>query len=608
MRRDDHQDTGRLLLALALSAVVVTGFHFLYEKPRMEEQQRLHAVQNAAITAEPGTNQPVITHSTASTAIVPGGLPHAEAVAAEPARLHINTPRLHGSITLKGARLDDLTLADYFQEVEHKNEVVLLSPSSAEHPYAIEQGWAATDVTVPDSQSVWQIVSDKNADKDLAPVLGQNQPVTLQWDNGNGLVFERTLSIDNNYLFTTTQRVINKTDKPVSLHPYSLVSRVNRSEQKAFYISHEGPVGVLDKILHEFGFQKLVKEGKDNPNGTSVSLTSTGGWIGVSDKYWLTALIPDQQQAIEARFSYHKKDSGDHFQVDYMGPSVTIAPGTETASTSHIFAGAKEVKLIDQYQKTLGVERFDRAIDFGWFYFLTKPFFYALDFLGKKIGNFGLAIMLFTVVLKLAVFPLASKSYASMSKMRKLQPKITALREQYADDRIKLQQETMALYQQEKVNPLSGCLPMLVQIPVFFALYKVLFVTIEMRHAPFFGWIHDLSAPDPTTVFNLFGLLPYHPPAFLMLGAWPLVMGITMWLQMRLSPSSPDPVQAQVMNLMPILFTFMLAKFPSGLVIYWAWSNSWSIVQQIIMMKKHGTPIDFFPIRKPVPEKSITNG
>jgi len=608
MRRDENPDMGRLMLALALSAVVVIGFHYLYEKPRLEavrQQLALLAQQQAAQSPQSSqdTPKPSATGPDLARDIVPsGGIPHAEAVAQESGRLAISTPRLHGSLSLTGARLDDLTLADYFQEIEKKHEVVLLSPAKAHNPYYIEQGWTAPgDIRVPDSNSLWQIVADKPDQIRLTP----DNPVTLRWDNGAGLVFERVIAVDNDYLFTITQRVINKTDKPVQLHPYALVSRVNRSEHKAFYILHEGPVGVLDKILHEYSFDKLVKEGKKTQNATSTSISSTGGWVGVSDKYWLTALIPPQQDKIDARFSYRQRDNSDRFQVDYLGPIVEIAANGQTEQTSHFFAGAKEVRLIDGYEKKLGVARFDRAIDFGWFYFLTKPFFYALDFLGKNIGNFGIAIMMFTVFLKLQVFPLANKSYASMSKMRALQPKVTALREKYADDRLKLQQETMALYQQEKVNPLSGCWPMFIQIPVFFALYKVLFVTIEMRHAPFFGWIKDLSAPDPTTIFNLFGLLPFTPPSVLMIGVWPLVMGITMWLQMRVSPTSPDPIQAKVFAFMPIMFTFMLANFPSGLVIYWAWSNCWSIVQQMVIMKKHGTPIELF---RPKPAEADTNG
>ena len=599
MRRDDTPDMGRLMLAIALSAVVVIGFHYLYEKPRLEAQRAALQQQLASSAA---ASDPDIARPTAKTSldlandkILATGLPHHQAVLAGGERLKISTPRLHGTLALTGARLDDLTLADYFQQVDRKDEVVLLSPAQSENPYYIDQGWTAPgDVKVPDAQTPWQPVVEKGKTAILTP----ETPVTLRWDNSAGLVFERVLRVDDNYLFTTTQRVINNTDNPVTLHPYALVSRLNRKENAAFYILHEGPTGVLNKILKEYSFQKMRKEGKDNPNGLNVTENSTGGWLGITDKYWLTALIPDQQQAIEARYNYRLRDTADRFQVDYLGPERQVPAKGQIEDTSHFFAGAKEVKLIDRYEKQLGVERFDRAIDFGWFYFLTKPFFFALDFLGKKIGNFGLAIMLFTVVLKLAVFPLANKSYASMSKMRKLQPKITELRALYEEDKVKLQQETMALYQREKVNPLSGCLPMLIQIPIFFALYKVLFVTIEMRHAPFFGWIQDLSAPDPTTIFNMFGLLPFTPPSFLMIGVWPLVMGITMWLQMKLSPTSPDPVQAKVFMFMPIMFTFMLAQFPSGLVIYWAWSNSWSIVQQLVMMKKHGTPIELFSKEK----------
>jgi YidC/Oxa1 family membrane protein insertase len=596
MRRDETPDMGRLILAIALSFGVVTAFHYLYEKPRIEAQRQQQKIQAAANPVNHDslapTIKPTIGLSNDVATSTSTNLPHVQAVAQGGQRLKINTPRLHGTLALTGARLDDLTLADYFQQVDRKNEVILLSPNQAENPYVIEQGWTAGgDLKMPDASSIWQVVADKKAP---APVLTPETPVTLRWDNGAGVVFERVMAVDDNYLFTVTQRVINNTDQVIRLHPYGLISRLNRIEHKDFYILHEGPVAVLNGVLKEFGFQKMSKEGRKSQAPVVSSENSTGGWMGITDKYWLTALIPDQQQMIEARFNYRLRDNADRFQVDYLGPEKQVPAKGQIEDTSHFFAGAKEVKLIDKYEKKLSVARFDRAIDFGWFYFMTKPFFFALDFLGQKIGNFGLAIMLFTVILKLAVFPLANKSYASMSQMRKLQPKIMELREKYPEDRLKLQQETMELYKQEKVNPLSGCLPMLIQIPIFFALYKVLFVTIEMRHAPFFGWIQDLSAPDPTTVFNLFGLLPFTPPSFLMIGVWPLVMGLTMWLQMKLSPTSVDPIQAKVFSIMPIMFTFMLASFPSGLVIYWSWSNTWSIVQQIVIMKRHGTPIELF--------------
>jgi YidC/Oxa1 family membrane protein insertase len=493
------------------------------------------------------------------------------------ARVKIDSPRLHGSLSLIGGRLDDLTLSDYYEELDKSSpQIVLLSPSGAKGAYFTDYGWVGEGVNLPNSETLWSATSQS---------LSMEKPVTLSWDNGEGLVFKRTYAIDDGYMFTVTQAVENNSDKTVTLHPYALMSRHGMPEVTGFYILHEGLLGVFDETLQEVDYDEMQET-------NTVENKSTGGWLGITDKYWLVALVPDQKTTVTSRFTYSIDQGLDKFQADFLGQPVSIGAGTAGAVTSHLFTGAKEVKLLDRYETDFNIARFDLAIDFGWFYFLTKPIFYTMIFINEHVGNFGIAILLLTVLIKLLFFPLANKSYRSMSKMKKLQPEMVKLRERFGDDKTKLNQEMMALYKREKANPASGCLPMLVQIPVFFALYKVLFVTIEMRHAPFFGWIQDLSAPDPTNIFNLFGLIPWDPatllPEALLVGIWPLIMGITMFLQQKLNPQPADPVQAKVFMFLPILFTFLLARFPAGLVIYWSWNNLLSIIQQKIIMVKMG--------------------
>ena len=407
----------------------------------------------------------------------------------------------------------------------------------------------------------------------------------LGWDNGRGLVCRRTVSVDANYLFTVADEVENKTSSPVSLHPYALLSRHGMPKVEGFYILYEGPIGVLGTAgLQEVGYADVLKD------GGAKSFKQTGGWLGFTDKYWAAALIPDQTVPYEARFS-GAKGPKDTFQTDFASAPVSIAPGAKQSFISHLFAGAKVVNLIEAYGEKLGAARFDQLVDWGYFYFITKPLFKLLHWLSLFFGNYGLAILATTVLVKLVFFPLANKSYESMAKMKMLQPEMEKLRERYKDDRVKQQQELMTIYREKKINPMAGCVPIRLQIPVFFALYKVLFSTIDMRHAPFFGWIKDLSAPDPTSLFNLFGLLPYAVPEFLHVGVWPLVMGITMWVQMQLNPQQPDPLQQKIFNWMPVMFTFLLASFAVGLVIYWAWNNVLSLLQQYTIMRKNGAEI-----------------
>jgi YidC/Oxa1 family membrane protein insertase len=425
--------------------------------------------------------------------------------------------------------------------------------------------------------------------------LGVDRPVTLVHDNGQGLEFRRTISVDDKYLFTIKDDVANKSAAPVTLYPFALISRHGTPQTLGYYILHEGLIGVFgdDGVKQET--YKAIEDKK-----TIAFKDVNNIWLGITDKYWAATLIPDKNAQLQARFSYDLVGNLKTFQTDYLAGGQTIAPGASVSTTTRLFAGAKEVRVIDDYEKRYDIRLFNRLIDWGWFYFITQPLFKFIDLIYTQVGNFGVAILIVTVVIKGLFFPLANKSYASMAKMKAVQPEMQTIRERYADDKVKQQQELMELYKRKKINPVAGCLPILIQIPVFFALYKVLFITIEMRHAPFFGWIHDLSAQDPTTVFNLFGLLPFDPTlvpvigSFLHLGAWPLVMGVTMWVQMKLNPPPPDPAQKIVFDWMPVIFTFMLANFSAGLVIYWAWNNTLSVTQQSIIMRRNGVKVELW--------------
>jgi YidC/Oxa1 family membrane protein insertase len=457
-------------------------------------------------------------------------------------------------------------------------EIQVLRPTGSAMPFFAEFGWVAEDpgIAVPGGRTIWE-----SSDEHLRP----GEPITMRWDNGQGLAFEREIALDDNYVFTITERITNAGDAPVTLFPYGLVSRWGTPDTMGIWILHEGPIGVLQETLEEIDYSDLRDDGE------SV-FDSTGGWLGITDKYWLTALLPDQQAPIRATFQFIERGLDGRYQTDYLREAVTIAPGGTAEVTNRLFSGAKEVTLLDRYKAELGLPLFDRAVDFGWFYFLTKPFFYALHWLANIFGNYGVAILLVTLFVKLVFFPLANKSYQAMSQMKKLQPEMLKIRERYENDREKMNMEMMNLYKKEKVNPAAGCLPILVQIPVFFALYKVLFVSIEMRHAPFFGWIQDLSAPDPTTLFNMFGLFPFVPPEWIpAIGIWPIIMGATMWLQFKLNPTPPDPMQAKIFAFLPLIFVFLFATFPAGLVIYWAWNNFLSIGQQWLIMRKMNVPL-----------------
>jgi YidC/Oxa1 family membrane protein insertase len=563
-----------LLLAIVLSVGILIGFQYLYAKfvplPPLPTPATATATATAPSTAAPGVAAPGIATPAPT---VPTPETREEAIAGEK-RVRIDTPRLHGSIALNGGRIDDLTLADYHDTVDPKSpEVVLLWPSATKDSYFAEFGWVpGTDgAKVPGPETQWTAAGGK---------LTPDSPVTLSWDNGAGLLFTRTFTLDKNYMFTVRDAVKNTGSAPVSLLPYGLISRTGTPHVAGYYILHEGLIGELEGSLREVKYSGLEP-------GKPIDYGSTGGWLGFTDKYWLTALVPQQKEAIKARFSHRIEGGIDRYQADFVGPSETVPTDGTAANSTQLFAGAKEVNLLDAYARS-GIPNFDRAIDFGWFYFLTKPIFLTLQFFYGLLGNFGLAILLLTLIIKLLFFPLANKSYSAMSKMKLLQPEMQKIRERFPEDKPRQQQEIMAMYKKVGANPLAGCLPIVIQIPVFFSLYKVLFVTIEMRHAPFFGWIHDLSAPDPTSFANLFGLVPFTPPAMLMIGAWPLLMGVTMFLQQKLNPQPVDPVQARMFMLLPIVFTYMLSAFPAGLVIYWAWNNLLSIAQQWTIMHRAG--------------------
>jgi YidC/Oxa1 family membrane protein insertase len=435
-------------------------------------------------------------------------------------------------------------------------------------------------VKLPDNDTIWAASSD---------TLSAGHPVTLSWNNGAGLTFQIIFSVDDDYMFNVQQSVRNTTDAPVKLFPWARVRRDYTPEVSGYYILFEGLLGVVNNTLQEMTYATARSDAEKAKSNIAYTAASEGGWAGITDKYWLTALIPTQSVPSTVNFSFVKED-GDHYQVDYITQQPqTIAAHGDMMWESHVFAGAKIVSLLQDYESRLHIPRFDYAVDWGYFWFLTRPIFAAIDWLNGILGNFGLAIMAFTLGVKLLFFPLANYSYRSMSKMKLLAPKMQALRERFKDEPQRMQQEMMAMYRTEKVNPASGCLPMVVQIPVFFSLYKVIFVTIEMRQAPFFGWIRDLSAVDPTNIFNLFGLIPFDPTTispFLHLGAWPLIMGLTMFLQQKLNPPPPDPMQARMFQFMPVIFTFMLARFPAGLVIYWSWNNLLSIAQQWLIMRR----------------------
>jgi YidC/Oxa1 family membrane protein insertase len=509
-----------------------------------------------------------------------------DAIAANP-RIAIKSDKVQGSISLVGGRVDDLTLSTYRETVEPNSPpIVLLNPPGTSNAYYADFGWLSGDtkLKLPGPDTQWTASNE---------ALTPEHPVILSWDNGEGLTFTRSFQLDRNYMFTVTDSVKNTGSADLQLYSYGRIRRVGTPVVIGGLYLHEGPLGVFDGTLHDSDKYSSIKT-------APVDYTSTGGWLGITDKYWLVALAPDQATPIKATFEHQLDNGEDVYLTNFRAANaVNLAAGANTSVITHLFAGAKEVHLLADYRDSLGLPLFDRAVDFGtYFYILTKPMFYLLDFLYRIIGNFGFAILGLTICVRLLLFPLANKSFRAMNKMKKLTPQMTELRERFKDDKQKLNQEMMELYKREKVNPAAGCLPIFVQIPVFICLYKTLYVTIEMRHAPFFGWIKDLSEPDPTSWINAFGLFPWHLPPEIAhipfiggllisiagLGVWPIIMGVTMFLQQKMNPPPPDPVQAKLFMLLPIIFTFTLSRVPAGLVIYWSWNNLLSISQQRLLM------------------------
>ncbi len=588
-----------LFLAIGLSLVVLLGWNYFYGAPKMD------AARQAAQTASQQSSLPNATTGTAPAANP--GSPSLASVPGEPAqvirtreqalalspRISIDTPALTGSIALKGGRIDDVSLKNYRETIDPKSPmIVLLSPLGSENPYYAETGYVGApgaNLALPNANTVWTANTQK-----LTPAT----PVELSWDNGQGLVFRRTISIDDRYMFAIKESVDNKGAQAASVFPYALISRHGKPKTDGYAVLHEGLLGIIgDSRIIELTYDGVEKETK-----ATKLVEGTSGWLGFTDKYWATAIVPAQDEPFKARFSANGPQGTNRiYQTDLLEDVHTIAPGASAdVTTTRLFAGAKEIQAIDGYQVQYGIKNFDLMIDWGWFYFITKPLFKLIDLIYKWVGNFGVAILIVTVLVKTVFYPLANRSYLSMAKMKAAQPEMTAIRERFPDDKQKQQQELMELYRREQINPIAGCLPVVVQIPVFFALYKVIFITLEMRHAPFFGWIHDLSAPDPTNLFNLFGLLPFDPThlpmvgQFLAIGIWPLIMGVSMFVQMKMNPEPTDPVQKQMFTWMPVLFTFMLGTFPAGLVIYWTWNNTLSVTQQYFIMKRAGVKVELW--------------
>jgi YidC/Oxa1 family membrane protein insertase len=593
-----QDDAKNLILAAVLSMLVVLGWYMLFPPapPPVETPPGTAGEQQA----QQGAGGVPVPGAVPGTATAPGTAAAATeqsraAALAGDQRIEISTPAVTGSIRLKGGRLDDLHLSDYRVSVEPDSDtVVLLNPAGGPESYYVDFGWVpvegANPGPMPDENTPWTIESGTK--------LTPESPVTLVWDNGEGLIFRREIAVDERYMFTMRQTVENRTGAAVSLAPYGRTTRIGGEASTQLWILHEGAIAYMDGELKEISYSNLEELAAGQAGGLESFNVGQNGWMGFTDKYWMTTLIADPGTGFDGFFQGQHRDGRHEFHAVMRLPVATVAPGATFEAANRLFAGAKVFYTLRSYERTLGIQNLHWAIDWGWFYFLTKPIFQVLNWLHGLIGNMGVAIILLTFIIKAILFPLAYKSYVSMSKMKQLQPEMEKIKERCGDDRQKMQQEMMALYKKEKVNPAAGCLPILLQIPIFFSLYKVLFVTIEMRHAPFFGWIRDLSAPDPTSWMNLFGLLPWDAPgpasilAILSIGVFPILMGFTMWLQQKLNPLPADPTQAMIFAWMPWVFMFMLGQFAVGLVIYWITNNTITFVQQYVIMRSQGVDVD----------------
>ena len=552
-------DNKNVFVAIALSMSVLLFWGAFFETPKkqtsIQNQEKISDVENE-IT--PSINQKIQKKS----------LSRQDALS-ESDRVLIKNKNVEGSISLKGGILDDLSFINYKKELNDDQRVVFLNPKEIEDGYFVETGWTSikNEVKVPALDTQWKVKGNK--------LLSPGNPVVLEWNNNEGLIFKKIISLDEKFLFKINQEVQNNSSKNYQLFPYAQITRNKKPDDvQGFYILHEGFIGVFDGDLKEDGYEDI----KDK----KIIREANNGWLGITDKYWMTAVVPPKNSSFKSSFLY--KDS---FKANYiLNDPVVLTASSKASNEIRLFAAAKEVDTVDGYAASEEIEKFDLVIDWGWFYFFTKPLFFVIDYLFKFSGNFGIAIVLITLAIRVIFFPLANYSFRSMAKMKALQPELTRLKELHKEDKVKLQQEMMALYRKEKINPASGCLPILIQIPFFFAIYKMLFISLEMRHQPFFGWIQDLSAKDPTTIFNLFGIIPWDPPGFLIIGIWPILMGLTMFFQQKLNPAPPDPIQAKIFAFFPLFLTIILAPFPSGLVVYWTVNNILTIAQQWVIMKK----------------------
>ena len=551
-------DTKNLIAAISLSAAVII-IYALFFGPSPEEIKRSQEQKNKIIQSSEAPSLEVSETVSKSS--------RKEAIE-ENERIKFENENIKGSISLLGGTIDDLTFKKYTKTLNGNDQIILLNPKKINDGYFVETGWVTNNknIDLPDSNTLWNIEGNNK--------LSPNNPIKLVWSNKQGIKFQKNIKIDNQFLFTINQKIINNSEKTYDFYPYGQIVRNKAPKVTNFYILHEGLIGVFDEQLVEKDYED-IKEKKFSQNTKS-------GWLGITDKYWITTLIPETNKEFRADFDFKNK-----FRANFIETKpIEISANSSDSSEIKIIVAAKEVDVIDGYAENSNITKFDLAIDWGWFYFFTKNFFFAIDYFFKLTGNFGIAIILITACIRIVFFPLANYSFRSMAKMKVLQPEMTRLKELHKDDKTKLQQEMMALYKKEKVNPVSGCLPIFIQIPFFFAIYKVLFVTLEMRHQPFFGWIKDLSERDPTSLFNLFGLIPWDPPSFLMIGIWPCLMGISMYLQQKLNPTPPDPIQQKIFMFFPLFLTVILAPFPSGLVIYWTVNNVLTMAQQIVIMKR----------------------
>ena len=551
-------DTKNVIAAISLSAAVII-LYGLFFAPTPPDPKQIQVEKN---TITETTDAPSLDKNEQFSKI------SREEAMAEEDRILFENDDIKGSISLTGGSIDDLTFKKYTETLNGKDNVVLLNPKKVKNGYYVKTGWATNNknIDIPNSKTIWKIEGNNK--------LSPNSPIKLSWTNDQNIKFEKNISIDNQYLFTVNQSIINNSGKTYNFYPYGQIIRNQAPEVTNFYILHEGLLGVFDDQLIEQDYKDIEEK--------KYSVNAETGWLGITDKYWITSLIPEKNKKFRTDFDYNNK-----FRANFIETNAIEVGANETKSNKiKIIIAAKEVSVIDGYAESQDISKYDLAIDWGWFYFIVKPLFFAIDYFFRLTGNFGIAIILITICIRIAFFPLANYSFRSMAKMKVLQPEMTRLKELHKEDKMKLQQEMMALYKKEKVNPVSGCLPIFIQIPFFFAIYKMLFVTIEMRHQPFFGWIKDLSERDPTSIFNFFGLIPWDPPSFLLIGAWPVFMGVTMFLQQKLNPTPPDPIQAKIFMFFPLFLTVILAPFPSGLVIYWTINNVLTMAQQYVIMKR----------------------